>query len=198
MTSQATQQRDPWARHQVLAISRRVILDLHSFLTPQGFPRILVGAGARTMQEELQDNTTWPSPPEPDAQRPSQVMWLCKHSRGTIKATLMGFSWGLGVFQRRLTEKICLSLGLAGWTEGHQMNSRCDGFCASTRGLGILRRVRATLISCVGSLPVEEVVSGGTLESTGQGPDHRGLWMSKSLTIALKAVMSHGKGKIGE
>lgn len=56
MTSRDTQQRDPWARHRVLALSRRIILDLHSFLTPQGFPRILVGAGARTMQQELQDN----------------------------------------------------------------------------------------------------------------------------------------------
>lgn len=44
------------------------------------------------------------------------------------------------------------------------MNSRCDGFCASTQGLGIPRRAGATLISRVGSLPMEEVVSGGTLE----------------------------------
>ena len=42
-----------------------------------------------------------------------------------------------------------------------------------------------------------EVVLGGTLEER-QGPDHRGLRTSKGLTIALKAVMSCGKGKVGE
>ena len=44
------------------------------------------------------------------------------------------------------------------------MNSRRDGFCASARGLGIPRRVGVTLISRVGSLPMVEVVSRGTLE----------------------------------
>ena len=44
------------------------------------------------------------------------------------------------------------------------MNSRCDGFWASTQGLGLPRRVGATLTSCVGLPPMGEVVLRGTLE----------------------------------
>lgn len=161
-----------------------------------GFPRILAGAGARTMQRSSKVTTTWPSPAEPDAQRPFQIMQLCRHSWGRIKATLMKFSWGLGIFQRRLAEKLCLAWVLQDeqvtrWTVGVMVSGPAHKGLAYRGGLG--QRWLPVL-----DHRLWEKWSWGVLWKSGQGPDHRGLQTSKGLTIALKAVMSCGKGKVGE
>lgn len=66
------------------------------------------------------------------------------------------------------------------------MNSRCDGFCASTQGLGLPRRVGVTLTSRVGSLPMGEVVLGRTLEERA--------WPRSQRTLNVKGLDDRSKG----